>query len=538
MNKEKIKIGIDLDNTIICYDVAFQLAAKKFGLFLNGDGYSKKNLRDCIRQKKGGEVQWQRLQSHVYGEGIDNAHVFTGFHRFLWRCNQSGIEVEIVSHKTEYGHFDEDKISLREKANTFLSNNLIDNNFLIVDKITYTNTKDEKLDYIKSNNFDFFIDDLIEIIEELTLISDYQSILFSSKISKNVKSIESWPKIENHFFDDLKLSEVELLVKMIVKNGVGEVIQLNGRGNSSVYKITTTGAPIFFKIYPQESGHNRINSEFDSTSMLFSSGMTEIQNPIACNKALGIAAYKWIDVDDSYEYNTSTVRELLNFLKKLHDCKVKRKFDTFLMASDSCTSISEIEMQIKRRLSELDKASEHSAMLNNFLENEFKPLFKKVAIWSKAGFSNDDYYKPIERQEMTLNPSDFGFHNILMSQDGCLKFIDFEYFGWDDPVKLASDFSHHAAMNLTKEMECLWFQGIKNIYGECLLDRLKASWPLYGLNWCLIILNEFNNDIWNKRCLANKEIKHNRGDILLRQLTKSRGKLVKIAECYRDKNFW
>jgi len=166
-------------------------------------------------------------------------------------------------------------------------------------------------------------------------------------------------------------------------------------------------------------------------------------------------------------------------------------------------------------------------------------LFDAIILWSKSHFSIDgDYYESIGKQEMTLSPSDFGFHNILSSKDDGLKFIDFEYFGWDDPVKLISDFSHHAAMNLTNTMEQLWFQGVKDIYGDFILSRLKASWPLYGLNWCLIILNEFKSDVWSKRCLANQEIKHNRDDILLGQLTKSRNKLKHISECYKDKEFW
>ena len=41
--------------------------------------------------------------------------------------------------------------------------------------------------------------------------------------------------------------------------------------------------------------------------------------------------------------------------------------------------------------------------------------------------------------QRALSPSDFGLHNALRGQDGQLRFVDFEYFGWDDPVKLVSD---------------------------------------------------------------------------------------------------
>ena len=39
-----------------------------------------------------------------------------------------------------------------------------------------------------------------------------------------------------------------------------------------------------------------------------------------------------------------------------------------------------------------------------------------------------------------LSPSDFGFHNALVDDDGQVTFLDFEYAGRDDPAKLVSDF--------------------------------------------------------------------------------------------------
>ena len=545
MNKDRKihKIGIDLDNTIICYDTAFRLAAQKFGLIGNDTTLSKESLCNQIRRKENGEKQWQKLQGYVYGKGIENAQIYPGVHRFLWRCHQLGINVEIVSHKTKYGHFDKSKTLLRECANTFLGNNFIGISFSVIHKITYTDNREDKLDYIRNNHFDLFIDDLVEVAESIST-TDCQSILFSpgEVIGRlqDVKIMKSWIEIESFLFGNLTLPEVKSLAESVIEKGsVENIIQLKGRGNSSVYKVLTFDSPMFLKIYPQESGHNRINSEFDSTKILTKLGVSEIQSPIACNKELGVAIYEWIDVDNSYTYDVYAVESSLDFLRKLHGSRDNHVFDDFSMASDSCTSIYDIEKQIRRRLFQLNEVTTEFESLNIFLKNEFNPLFDAIILWSKSHFSIDgDYYESIGKQEMTLSPSDFGFHNILPSKDDGLKFIDFEYFGWDDPVKLISDFSHHAGMNLTKEMEDYWFSGVKSIYGEHILNRLQASWPLYGLNWCLIILNEFKVDVWNKRCLANQEKKHNRRDILLDQLTKSRNKLEYISECYIDKEFW
>jgi len=537
------KIGIDLDNTIICYDLAFQLAARKFRLIDNHVVLPKESLRNQIRKRKNGEEQWQKLQGYVYGKGILNAEIFPGLYRFLWRCHKNKVKVEIVSHKTKYGHFDADKTSLRDASNNFLSDkNIINSSIRLINKITYTDSLKDKLNYIKRNNFDWFVDDLVEVADSI-LVDGQKSILFSpgNQINKLYGNISnSWEEIENLLFGSLTLDEIKLLSKLLLNGAhVKDVIQLRGRGNSSVYKVLTVKKPIFFKVYPQVGKHRRLESEVNSTSVLNNLGMNEIQKTIAFNKELNIAAYEWIDGDNPQIFDVSTIEKSLHFLQKLHDKRGNHLFDNFSMASDSCTSAYEIERQINQRLSQLNDVSDGSEILFNFLDNEFTPFLKQVIEWSKSQFLiSENYYKPIEREEMTLSPSDFGFHNILVSKNGGLKFIDFEYFGWDDPVKLASDFSHHVAMNLTDSMERQWFQGVKDIYGDSILSRLKASWPLYGLNWCLIILNEFKSDVWVKRCLVNQEIKHNREDVLLDQLTKSRNKLKYISECYKDKEFW
>ena len=537
------KIGIDLDNTIICYDKAFQLAAERFGLVDKNVALSKESLRDQIRQKENGEKQWQKLQGYVYGKGIINAEIFPGLYRFLWRCYQNNVEVEIVSHKTKYGHFDKSKTPLRNASNNFLSDkNLINGNIQLIKKITYTDNRIDKLDYIRHGNFDWFIDDLIEVID-FVLVKDQKSILFfpDNKINKPYENTaNSWEEIENLLFGQLTLGEINSLSKYFLnKEFIKDVIQLKGRGNSSVYKVLTDKNPIFLKIYPQIGKHNRLESEFYSTKILNDLGMNEVQKPIVFNKELNIAAYEWINTSNSYSFDTSAMEKILQFLKNMHSKRNNHLFDDFSMASDSCTSILSIENQIKRRLSQLQESSKEFGDLNDFLKNDFIPVFTKVVAWSKSNLTKEqDYSRSLDKSELTLSPSDFGFHNMIFSEDGSLRFVDFEYFGWDDPVKLISDFSHHAGMSLTKEMESYWFSGVKSIYGECILNRLQVSWPLYGLNWCLIILNEFKSDVWSRRCLANQEIESNKKDILLDQLTKSKNKLKYVSECYKDKEFW
>ena len=539
------KIGIDLDNTIISYDDVFQLAANKFGLLDNNNCLSKESLRNQIRNQKNGEKKWQKLQGYVYGEGINEAVLFPGVYRFLWRCKERKIDVEIVSHKTEFGHFDSKKISLRDSATNFLINHgLLDNKNPLINKVTYKNNKKEKIDYIKQNNYECFIDDLEEIIfsEEL---EDQKGILFSRdnlsvKNSNNVIA-QSWEEISQSVLGNWSLDEVKNMANLISNNTEVESIEkLKGRGNSAIYKLHLSNAnKSALKIYPEISYHDRLGSEFKSTKIFKELNINNVQRPISFDSSLGIATYEWIEGERISSYGIKELKAALSFLSILHQNSKAEQFKNFPMASDACPKGSDIEIQIKRRLLQFDELSTKYSDLEQFLKNDFKPLFKEIISWSKASWpSSSSYIVPIEKNELILSPSDFGFHNSLRSQNENLTFHDFEYFGWDDPVKLISDFSHNAAMNLTKEIEQLWFLEVSEIYGKHLLGRLSAAWPMYGLNWCLIILNEFKDEVWSRRCASDDNKSNFRDEHLATQLAKSKNKLNALAANYKNKHYW
>ena len=108
-----IRIGIDLDNTIISYDRAFQIGAKLSGLVEKDCKLNKKGIRDLIRKRQNGESEWQKLQGYVYSEGINEAALFPGVFRFLWLCKERKIRgysklkkkelVSLLSEKREKG---------------------------------------------------------------------------------------------------------------------------------------------------------------------------------------------------------------------------------------------------------------------------------------------------------------------------------------------------------------------------------------------------------------------------------------------------
>ena len=54
-----------------------------------------------------------------------------------------------------------------------------------------------------------------------------------------------------------------------------------------------------------------------------------------------------------------------------------------------------------------------------------------------------------------------------------------------------------------------------------LQQRFRAAWPLYGMRWALIVLNEFRKDGWQKRLHAKEELQQGRNQIQGGQLRKA-----------------
>ena len=143
-----------------------------------------------------------------------------------------------------------------------------------------------------------------------------------------------------------------------------------------------------------------------------------------------------------------------------------------------------------------------------FLDATFEPLLQQVASTAEARMAAAglDFQAMLPQEKRSLVPSDFGFHNSLRRADGTLVFVDFEYFGWDDPVKLTADILHHPGTPMAAA-QCERFRNAAlGIYGEdaSFAARLDALYPLFGLRWALIVLNEFLPARWRLRVAAGE----------------------------------
>jgi len=281
-----------------------------------------------------------------------------------------------------------------------------------------------------------------------------------------------------------------------------------GGGNNRLFRVALADGAAALKCYDRD-GAARLSREFEGLCFLAAAGCGTAPRPMAADPALGAALYEWIDGGpvsrDPDGRRLGDLEEVLAFLGTLAGLRHAMGADRLTHAAEACLSARELVEQVTRRLDAL-AALPGEPDLHRLLRRGLRPALDRAAarlagLYAGAGLDPDAEIAPGAR---TLSPSDFGFHNALRRADGTLLFLDFEYFGWDDPAKLASDFLWHPAFALSEPEQAAWLEGMDTLFGTDpgFAVRLNAQLPLYGLRWCAILLNEFLPARWQRRVFA------------------------------------
>ncbi len=158
-------IGIDFDNTLVCYDELFHKVALEQRLIPADLPANKSEVRNYLR-KIGREDDWTEMQGLVYGARLNEAKAFPGMLAFLRVASAIGIEMRIISHKTRHPYRGE-KYDLHTAARTWLERQGVTAGIALNEvDVFFELTKAEKLARIGKCGCTHFIDDLPEFLSE------------------------------------------------------------------------------------------------------------------------------------------------------------------------------------------------------------------------------------------------------------------------------------------------------------------------------------------------------------------------------------
>lgn len=417
-----IRIGIDIDNTLINYKSAYRVIYGKNNkkLYFNGRNY----VKEKIKKSDPTGIKWRHFQSELYTSGLSLAKPSKSIITLLKMFNRlKNFKVFLISHKTLKAEFDKSETDLRDICEKWLINNNIVSNYISETNVFYTDTQIAKIEKINELRLDFFIDDLDEI-------------LLSRKINYSTKMLKF--RIESNFiFTILNFLNIVAKIQFQRINFKKFLKILNSRffdqvysrgANSVIYRINVDNYYLVAKWYV--TGIDNLvsfNQEYNNLILFHNISVRNFPKILFKSRLFKFVVLEFIDgrhpiLDEKF------VLELIS---------ISNKMKTFY------SSNNQISEQSQAR-----DSTYYTHDLLNQAETRFKNLLDLATKKENRSYIEDrilqvkklkDSSINFELNQRTLLLADVGPHNALVTASGDYVFIDLEFAGVDSPYKFIAE---------------------------------------------------------------------------------------------------
>ena len=202
-----MRLGVDLDNTLIRYDSLFHQVACEMGLIHRQTQRTKKDVKRAVLDRHDNDI-WTELQGIVYGERLAGAEPYPGALDFFRACSERSIPVAIISHKSRLPAKGP-QVDLREAALCWLdAQGWFEQTAggLSLSNVEFCETRCDKVAAIARRNCTDFIDDLPEVFSEPDFPLSVNQYLFDPDNHHTKwaggEHCRSWAELTARFFKE------------------------------------------------------------------------------------------------------------------------------------------------------------------------------------------------------------------------------------------------------------------------------------------------------------------------------------------------
>lgn len=324
--------------------------------------------------------------------------------------------------------------------------------------------------------------------------------------------------------------------------GRGRVVHLEplsgGRNNRVFRADTESGEPAVLKSYFRDARDPRDRRLAEWTFLSFASqrGVTTVPAPLATDadagaSLLGFVKGRRLKPGEVTEAHMQAALRFVTAINPAIGYSQPGELSDIPAASEACFSMAEHVATVERRvarLASLDPSAPSGFEAAAFVARELTPAWHLVSSRLAKSVAADAERAAglVDESDIIYSPSDFGFHNALVDDDGRVSFLDFEYAGRDDPAKLLCDFfcQPDVPVDQTYFTE-FWDQWAGS---DCYRWRASLLLDAYRIRWACIMLNDFLPLGDARRSFAEQS---RRADRCAAQLAKARAALAAIETC-------
>jgi len=294
-------------------------------------------------------------------------------------------------------------------------------------------------------------------------------------------------------------------IKKIVEKEIGtpltNVQEINAGLNNRLFKVVTSEEKYLAKLYRKDA-NIMLKREFDALKYLKSQDIKNVPTAYFKDDKHNFAVYSFEEgkVKNPSQATRKDLNEMAYFIACIHKLQPKEIRKKFLAANFACFSINDYLKNIYFRLDKFSvyaKSKNIPTIINKLKKEGITTRVEDLVQNVLAGITDDTLTKKLSIGNERLSPVDFGVHNILFKKDGSLCFIDFEYFGRDDPVRAVADFlMHDRSLDIKLELKkyfqsrYLEYIGADRKYRK----RLELVKKIIDIEWLAIYLYSMTPD--------------------------------------------
>ena len=284
--------------------------------------------------------------------------------------------------------------------------------------------------------------------------------------------------------------------------------QISWGGNNRLYYLTSsTGKELFAKFY-YEDNRKRLYNEFTSFTYLRKQGFNNIPIPYLENEEFnfGVYSYERGYIKRNEELVVQDMDLIVDFLVKiesLNQTQVDVAFDYLPVAH---VELGQYFINTKSKLDKfklfIDSQTPSEQITRFYNENNVYNAITSITEDLAKKYAKNSNSQTLVR----LGVTDFGADNVIIKEDGSHCFIDFEDFGWNNPLATVADFINHIKRKSVSEQLKEYFIAqykIKSTLPRRFKDMLEVFLVLDLLEWLSTFLFWITPEKINIRKFAN-----------------------------------